>query len=374
MRIDQDVQDANTAYKAALDAAVGMVRAGVTIPDLYMATYAAMGGNSGALGDTDQIVRLVIQDLQAKGIPNYRLGFRYPYDPDEIQSMNVDTLLAMCRQACGVEQEGLPIPRPAVKLSEALLPIPIEAVKIADRYLEKVVKLFPQSKDNGMSNPDEANQWLVQRDSVRNPHIYMDQKYVDNLPNGQVRVIDGDGEFIAHINSIIGAKGRLVQLHSAKEYLGLKMQELVNLVRGVKEEQAMVTNKYENAMQGLSTAKVAIAPLIAAGAAALGRSVLPSLATTAATEGVKAMTKTPEPAKAAEGLTFADIAKLAGIKDMAKAVGSTLSAADASSKVNLGAAALGLGGAVAQPVLSHILPARSEDVTKRPKNMAAGAV
>lgn len=217
-------RDAVGSHKIAVDDAVEMVMSGITLPSLYQALYAAVSGSRASdeeRTNVDKLARLIIDGLKERGIPNHRMGFRYKVNLKEIDSLSTDDLIALCKRAVGCNCDGT-----------AYNPntLTIETQKSAARYLEGIAELHALDKDQ---HPfEEANKWLGARGAITQyplQQAYLDEKQTGNSVTER-RMLNGDSEFVVAVKDLIGAQDRMYRNHNAAEYLGLKLEEIRDLL------------------------------------------------------------------------------------------------------------------------------------------------
>ena len=208
--------------KQLIQAAMDMVYNNVTIPSIYEALVAAVSGSTVPEEETeaaDTIMRMVLDGLKARGVENYRMGFRDHYDPEGMAKMTTDQLLARCKQLSAYSQE-----RDENTFS-------MRDTKTAEVYSEAHVGRGPasvESVDGGINALD----LLHERPSIMQhqvPQMYVDD--AQNTPGGKPRVINASNEFVVAVKNLVGEQFRLRQVHGAQEYLGLKLKQLEEAIR-----------------------------------------------------------------------------------------------------------------------------------------------
>ena len=237
--------NAAQAHKKAVQAAVDLVASGVTFPSMYEAIYASVSGGTAGVDPVkhaDEMGMLILQGLKERGVPNHKLGFRYPADLGAIDKLSAGALLAMAKQCLGYPVEG-----PELCL---------ESQKQAQRYLESIPKSLRKSDDQ---HPfQDADDWLDSRPSIAQhkiPQSYLDD--VDNLKGKKPIVVDGDAEFVIGIRDLMGARDRLMKIHAAQEYLGLKVKQIEHSMRQLKTAQELSSQEAAARIEAAEEAKQA---------------------------------------------------------------------------------------------------------------------
>lgn len=227
-------RDAVGSHKKAVDDAVELVMGGITLPSLYQALYGAVSGSRATDDDrkgVDALALLIIRGLKDRGIPNHRMGFRYQVNLGEIDALSAEDLVALCKRSIDCNHGGL-----------AYNPnsLTIETQKSAARYLEGIAELH--ALDEGQQPYDEANKWLSQRGAISQYPLqqgYLDDKQTMNQTGPQLRMVNGDSEFIIAVKDLVGAQDRLQKNHNAAEYLGLKLEQIRQALTDVRGAHAM---------------------------------------------------------------------------------------------------------------------------------------
>ena len=211
--------------KTIVQGAMDMVHNGVTLPSIYEALAAAVSGSTvpeEEMEAADTITRMIIEGLKARGVENYKMGFRDHGDPEAMAKMTTDELVERCKQLSAygpARQENT---------------FAMRDTKTAEVYQEAEVGKGPQATTRDASvNPGiTALDMLHQRPSVMDhkvPQMYIDD--AQNTPNNMPRVIDASNEFVVAVKNLVGEQGRLRQVHGAQEYLGLKLKQLEEAIR-----------------------------------------------------------------------------------------------------------------------------------------------
>jgi hypothetical protein len=228
--------------KAAVDAhdrmvqsAVNLVAHGVTLPSLYDASIAgASGSNSSvpldeAKAQADQLMKMVIAGLKERGISNYQMGFRHNGDPDGLERLTADQLIALCQRQSSYQRKQ-DITQRDVKCAELL--------KEADSYFEQYSGLASSDPNaDAPMRPDDALEMLRRRASL-NGRYAVPQAYLDdavNSPNDVPRVFNTNDEFVVSVQDLVGAQDRIRRCHGAQEYLGLKLKQIEETVRNLSD-------------------------------------------------------------------------------------------------------------------------------------------
>jgi hypothetical protein len=250
-------RDAVGSHKQAVDDAVELVMGGITLPSLYQALTAAVSGSAATEADraaVDNLALLIIQGVKDRGIPNHRMGFRYQVDIGQIDALSADDLVALCKRAVGCDS--------------GCGDLTMQTQKSAARYLESIAELHAL----GDKQPyEEANKWLSSRGAITQYPLqqgYLDEKQTANQTGADMRMINGDSEFIIAVKDLVGAQDRMRKNHNAAEYLGLKLKQIQEAIGGLK-------NVHEKTAELLEEHKAAfLGGLISKGVAAIEGSAL----------------------------------------------------------------------------------------------------
>jgi hypothetical protein len=268
--------EAGDAHKKGIQAAMDMVQTGITLPSLYRAIMATVSGEragEGAEEEARKVLRLIVEGLKERGVPNHRLGFRYAANKNEIDGLSTEDIISMCENAVSYDRG--------------------ELTKAAQLYIEKQPD-YATMKSTDLHPYEDAAAWMENRPSQSDhklPQTYLDERNTGNMPGGHARVFDGDSEFIVSVKDLMGARDRVLKLHSAQEYLGLKMQEIAEAVKHLKTAQHIAAEQFDRKKQAVAF----LAPLAGlAGTAA--RAIAPSLLGAAASGVAGAVTKPKQPA------------------------------------------------------------------------------
>lgn len=214
-------RDAVGAHKKAVDDAVELVSGGITLPSLYQALFGAVSGSRATDDDrkgVDALALLIIKGLKERGIPNHRMGFRYKVNLAEIDALSAEDLVALCKRSIDCNQCGL-----------AYNPnsLTIQTQKSAARYLEGIAELH--ALDANQQPYEEANKWMGQRGAITQYPLqqgYLDDRQTTNQTGPNLRMVNGDCEFIIGVKDLVGAQDRMQKNHNASEYLGLKLEQI----------------------------------------------------------------------------------------------------------------------------------------------------
>jgi len=327
---------ASSAHDQAVQSAIELVQSGVTLPSLYLAVMAAVEGDEAGARN---LMSLVVTGLKARGVPNHKMGFRYPGELGAIDALSTEDLLALCDRSLGYTRG--------------------EMTKRAARYMESVPE-HGTTTLTGKHPYEDAAAWLVNRPSVRDhklPQSYLDEKNTGNLPNGKPRVINADSEFVIGVRNLVGARDRLRKLRNADEFMGRKLEEISRAMGGVKEAQLLTAEAYTRQMVEIEEQKQAIGPVLAA-AAAVGRGLM-TAANVAGTVGGVASAAKKQPATAPERTVHA----------AAAAAMPKMSFGD---KLTMGANVANAGIGIAS-VAQQLMPKPSEPKAKKDKHPGAPA-
>ncbi len=246
------LSEATDAHDRIVQSAVDMVMSGVTLPSLYRAIMATVSGCRAEPGDSAELrtlMRMVIEGLKARGVPNHRMGFRYAADRNAIDSLSIDDLLSMCDNAVDYDRGACP---------------PMALTKQAQYYLQ-LQPNYGKVQSSDRHPYQDAAAWFENRPSQADhklPQTYLDERNTGNTPGGTPRIVNGDSSFTIAVKDLVGARDRLLKTHNAQEYLGLKLKEIAEATGQLKRAQHIAAKQYEQR-------KEAIAPFIAAAARAL---------------------------------------------------------------------------------------------------------
>lgn len=268
--------EAGDAHKKGIQAAMDMVQTGITLPSLYRAIMATVSGERAgecAEEEARKVLRLIVEGLKERGVPNHRLGFRYAANKNEIDGLSTEDIISMCEHAVAYDRG--------------------ELTKAAQLYIEKQPD-YATMKSTDLHPYEDAAAWMENRPSQSDhklPQTYLDERNTGNMPGGHARVFDGDSEFIVSVKDLMGARDRVLKLHSAQEYLGLKMKEIAEAVGQLKRAQHIAAEQFDKKKQAIAF----LAPLAGlAGTAA--RAIAPSLLGAAASGVAGAVAKPKQPA------------------------------------------------------------------------------
>lgn len=237
------------AHSKAVDSAVEMILTGATrLPDLYMALFAAVSGNRNATEadrtGAKELLKLIVSGLKGRGVPNHRMGFRKDWDREDFDSLGADAIVELCDKAVNVTAGN------------------DTATKLAVCYITEIIS--PTTKD---ADPlQSAKDWLSKRPSMN------DKEYtVPNKPEwseNKVVPVNGDSEFIIAVKDLVGARDRMSTMHNAQEYLGLRLKQIEDHLKGVSTAQSEGTSQRERENEEFEAKKKAALPLAGIAAAA----------------------------------------------------------------------------------------------------------
>ncbi len=210
---------ADKTFTDSVQAAIDLIISGVTLPSLYTAVAAGVGGTHGVTEAdrtaADDLMLLVIKGIKERGIPNHRLGFRSRGNINLLDKLSAEELLTLCKRSTGRIHEH---------------DIPTSLSKVAE-FLEKMAEKPEHTEPALNSMTGEVVQ------------PYLDEKYVDNLPGGKPLIINGENEFVIGIKDLIGDQGRMHRCHAANEYIGLKLKQIEQNLRGLRTAQKTAEDK-----------------------------------------------------------------------------------------------------------------------------------
>lgn len=205
-------------HAAAVQGALDLIMTGVTLPSIYQAVMAAVSGHRAGAEirkTAHDLMMLIVTGLKKRGVPNHRMGFRHKGDVNKLDKLKPEEIMELCAHS-GPDFTSLDL----------------------DMELAKKANYTEHKTDNGKpSIPymiDEAEQHLSNRPSQMKypvPQQYLDDRNTDNLQNGAPRVFNTDNEFVIAITDLLGDQSRMTRLHSAQEYLGLKLKQIENSMR-----------------------------------------------------------------------------------------------------------------------------------------------
>lgn len=222
---------AEQTFKGTVQSAMDLIAGGVTLPSLYQAVVGATSG--GMASDEskktgDQLMSMIIDGLKKRGIPNHKMGFKHKGDVVALDKLGADDLMYLCKRSTGRIYET---------------DITMDFAKNA-QYLERMADFYRGERTTNMV--DEAEQHsLFDRASVKKypcPQPYLDEKWTDNMPGGRVVAFNTDNEFVIGITDLMGDQSRMTRLHSANEYMGLKLKQIEHQMRDMKTAQATIDN------------------------------------------------------------------------------------------------------------------------------------
>lgn len=246
--------EASDAHDRIIQSAIDMVMSGVTLPSLYRAIMATVSGSHvapGNEGDLRTLLRLVIEGLKSRGVPNHRMGFRYAADRNAIDGLSTDDLISMCEKAVAYDRGDL---------DARNMPL----TKAAQYYMQMQPD-YSKMRETGKQPFEDAASWMENRPSQQDhklPQSYLDERNTGNTPGGKARVVNGDSSFTIAVKDLVGARDRLLKTHNAQEYLGLKLKEIAEAAGQLKRAQHIAAKQFEQS-------KEAILPALMAGGRAL---------------------------------------------------------------------------------------------------------
>ena len=229
---------ASESHDRIIQSAVDMVMSGVTLPSLYRAIMATVSGSRAEPSDEGEmrtLMRMVVEGLKARGVPNHRMGFRYAANRNEIDQLSIDDLVSMCDHAVAYDRGATP---------------PVALTKQASLYLQKQPD-YSKMHTTGKHPYEDAAAWLENRPSQSEhklPQSYLDERNTGNTPGGTPRVVNGDSSFTIAVTDLVGARDRLLKTHNAEEYMGLKLKEIAEAVGQLKRAQHIAAKQHEAKM------------------------------------------------------------------------------------------------------------------------------
>jgi len=259
-------EKADQSYKQMIQAALDMVQTGVTLPSLYQAVMVACSGRRLAQEEIrkngEDLMMLIILGLKKRGVPNHRMGFRHRGDPATLDKLSPDDLLKLCQLSTGQIKEH---------------DVDMRLTKIAN-YDEHTVKATGPVPSQRMD--EEAAEFLNKRTSVKQYPVaqtYLDDRNVDNLPGGKPKVLNTNNEFIIAVTDLMGDQSRMVRLHSANEYIGLKLKQIEQAMRKLDGAQKTADAEFQKKQGGIGDILGSQKTTNVIGAAGLGIGALPFL-------------------------------------------------------------------------------------------------
>jgi hypothetical protein len=249
------LSEASDAHDRIIQSAIDMVMSGVTLPSLYRAVMATVSGcreDGKHPEELRTLLRMIIEGLKSRGVPNHRMGFRFAADRNEIDQLSIDDLVSMCENAVAYDRGACP---------------PMALTKQAQFYLQKQPN-YATMRETGKHPFEDAAHWMENRPAQADhklPQTYLDERNTGNTPGGTPRVVNGDSSFTIAVRDLVGARDRLLKTHNAQEYLGLKLKEIAEATGQLKRAQHIAAKQFEE--------KTAVLPLVGAALGALGRGV-----------------------------------------------------------------------------------------------------
>lgn len=218
MRVNDD---AESHRKDLVQAAMDLIESNLTLPDLYAACYAAGAGSCNDQVEhkknVDGLMGLVITGLRERKMPVYRMGFRDYGDPNALEALSNEELLDWCHTVSGYADPNITNAFTSAEGKTA-------AVEYAEAHPT------PVSNKQWSVHMDDPYQLLMDRPSVKDHPVH--QSRVDAAKN-EVRVFNTNHPFIVSAHCLVGDRNRLVQLHGAQEYLGLKLKQIEEAMSGL---------------------------------------------------------------------------------------------------------------------------------------------
>jgi hypothetical protein len=256
----REIGDVQKSMDRAVQDAANMIMGGITLPSLYAACYAAVSGTRAATDkdreNVDDIMTLVVSELKKRGIPNHRMGFRYEYDPADIDGLSAEDLVSMCRAVAKCDSCG--------NLDQRL-------TKTASRFYEETAIL--RNLDANQHPYQEAALWMNRRPAVTQhgvPQAFLDDNITSNTPASGIRSFNGDSEFVIGVKDLVGAQDRLGKLHNSQEYFGLKLKEIAEALSDVQEKKEAFLGAAIGALTGPTASAIGQGLNIAGGALQVG--------------------------------------------------------------------------------------------------------
>jgi hypothetical protein len=204
-------------YSKLVQSAMDLVMAGISLPSLYQAVIGANSGSRATDAEkdgADKIMALIIEGLKDRGVPNHKMGFRHQGRVADLDALGEKELLYLCKRSTGQLKER-DITLPTAKLATVI-----------------------KNAEYRLRDDSESEKYLSSRPAVVEhpcPQVYLDEKYTDNLPGGVPKVINGQHEFVIRVNDLMGDQSRTTRLHSANEYIGLKLKEIQEAIRSLRD-------------------------------------------------------------------------------------------------------------------------------------------
>lgn len=254
------MSEGSEAHDRIIQSAIDMVMSGVTLPSLYRAVMATVSGcrldNEKNPEELRTLLRMIVEGLKSRGVPNHRLGFRFAADRNEIDNLSIDDIVSMCENAVAYDRGACP---------------PVALTKQAQYYLQKQPN-YATMHETGKHPYEDAAAWFEKRPSQADhklPQSYLDERNTGNTPGGTPRIVNGDSSFTIAVKDLVGARDRLLKTHNAQEYLGLKLKEISEATGQLKRAQHIAAKQYAE--------KTAVLPLVGAALGTAARA-LPGLA------------------------------------------------------------------------------------------------
>ena len=220
-------------YDRLVQNGLDLLMHGVTFTSLYQAIFASAGGGSATEAQrksVDDLALLLLDGLKRRGVQNHRLGFRHRGNVAALDKLSSEELLALAKRALGQV-----VPQDLV----------MEPTKKAD-YVEASVSNSDNTRIPLLM--DEAGKYLNERSSVKDypcPQPYLDDFNTDNLVNGEPKAFNGESTFVVSVSDLMGDQSRMVRMHSANEYIGLKLQQIEEAMRKLMSAQKMAEAEME---------------------------------------------------------------------------------------------------------------------------------
>jgi hypothetical protein len=222
---------AEASYSNLIQTGLDHMMNGITFTSLYQAIYASVGGGGATLADrvkADELALLLLAGLKKRGYPNHKLGFRHRGNIKALDALKPVEILALSKLALGIETPS---------------DLSMGATKQAD-YAEKLT--VGSADSNIPFLAQEAETWMKFRPSEIEhscPQAYVDDSINNNLPNGKPVVFNTDNTFIVSIKDLMGDQSRMVRLHGAQEYIGLKLKQIEDALVNLKTAEKTAAEK-----------------------------------------------------------------------------------------------------------------------------------
>lgn len=209
-------------HKQMVQSAADLVEQSVTLPSLYDAIYACDPAAEDQEKNTDALIRMVIDDLKSRGVSHYKMGFRSHGDPEALEKLSADQLVQICKDLSAYTKEYGTLSMCDTKTAE---------------YMEQKVPSIAGYYHSAHLPDSHADGVLAlhnDRSSVKDhavPGVYV--RDAENMTGNKLRVLNTDSSFALGVKNLIGDQRRMVQHHSAKEYIGLKLKQIEEAMRSL---------------------------------------------------------------------------------------------------------------------------------------------